>query len=695
MQRFKIYQLTCVFLLVLLPGFALGGNDSLEVKIVNTTQDVSSMRFIERDSSNVILRVIDEWGEAFRELKPEQVEIWRGQKQAEILSVKPLEATLEKSVYVVLALDNSASMNNSRKELLFSVQQLFQMLKGKSEFSIALFDEQDYRPKADAVEIDGKKINVVTYDFSPDLDAQLENIRWNYDNELTSRTYLNDEIIAALRQIQKVPKNRLRLVIVLSDGRDLGSHFDFDRVLEEAKQIGVTVYGIDYSRLPKIESNIKRLTEATPQGKAYKAKNASDLIPVFEALTREIINEFQVTYHFSVPPSGEVTCTSDSLTIMTRQITDEFPMLNYVFFDSNSAIIDSRYLTFESPEVARDFDETQIRKSLEKYYHLLNVIGRRAQRTPSAKLTLTGCNMNVGAEKNNLDLSRQRAEAVSQYLQEIWGIAPERITVQKRNLPQKPSSTRTPAGQAENRRVEITATEPALLFPIRSEITESVYQPEIGVFRVALHVPEGLKEWTFTAAAGGEILLRKTFGEPKAEINWNWLNTRGEKISRLDQINYSLEIRDDDAQSVTTAPKILPIREIKASNPLMEVQADTVYQKFSLILFAFNSSKLSGANQVLMGKVLNLYHAHPDAKMQVFGYCDDIGSEAYNLKLSTQRAKMAYNSLKRMKIPADQLSYLGYGEINPIFSNATPEGRFLNRTVQILISYPRGEVAEK
>jgi outer membrane protein OmpA-like peptidoglycan-associated protein len=32
---------------------------------------------------------------------------------------------------------------------------------------------------------------------------------------------------------------------------------------------------------------------------------------------------------------------------------------------------------------------------------------------------------------------------------------------------------------------------------------------------------------------------------------------------------------------------------------------------------------------------------------------------------------------------------MGYGEINPLFSNATPEGRFLNRTVQIHISYPK------
>ena len=94
-----------------------------------------------------------------------------------------------------------------------------------------------------------------------------------------------------------------------------------------------------------------------------------------------------------------------------------------------------------------------------------------------------------------------------------------------------------------------------------------------------------------------------------------------------------------------------------------------------------------------MQRVLDIYTKHPDASIKVFGYCDDIGDEKYNLKLSKQRAKIAYNILRRMGIPKGLLSYHGYGEINPIFTNGTPEGRFLNRTVQIYIGYPK-EIVE-
>jgi len=692
LQKFIFIAVCVLYVGFAGPGFS--GPDSLKVRVVNTSQTVGDLRYIERDSSNLILRVLDAQGEAFRELEKNQVEVWRGSAPAKILAVQSLDKIIGKNVYVMLALDNSASMSGSRRDLLRSVQQLFQMLKGKSEISIALFDEDTYRPKASRPKLEDKPVNVAVLNFSADLDAQLENIRWNYEHALTSKTYLHDEVLVALQEIGKIPENRLRILVLLSDGRDLGSRFGFDRVLEEAKKTGVRIYGIDYSRLPKIDSNMQQLVDAVPHGKAYKAKNSSDLIPVFEALTREIINEFQVTYHFPVPPSGEINSTSDNLTITTRQITDEFPMLNYVFFDSNSAAIHPRYLTLDSPEKASEFNETQIRKSLDKYYHLLNIIGQRAQQNPGATLTLTGCNMAVGAEKNNLELSRQRAEAIKAYLQDIWGISAERISVDPRQLPQKASGTRTPAGQAENRRVEITSNEPGLLRPIRSEVSELVFAPEIGQFQLQIKAPEGLKQWKFQANSPAGILFTKTFDEPKTDLTWNWLNLQGEKISQLDQISYSLEITDLDGASFTSAPKILPVTEITAINPKNEVQADSSFEKFSLILFDFNSSQLSGRNEMLMGKVLELYQAHPDAKLRVMGYCDDIGSEDYNLKLSTQRAKMAYTSLQRMKIPGNRLAYLGYGEINPIFSNDSPEGRFLNRTVQILISYPV-QVAEK
>jgi OOP family OmpA-OmpF porin len=180
-----------------------------------------------------------------------------------------------------------------------------------------------------------------------------------------------------------------------------------------------------------------------------------------------------------------------------------------------------------------------------------------------------------------------------------------------------------------------------------------------------------------------------SFTEPKTSITWNWLNDTGDKITDISQLDYAIEITDSDGRTFESPRKSLPISQATESSIMAEANQDTIFEKFSLVLFDYNSSQLSESNMYLMQKVLARYFEHPDATMNVYGYSDTIGDENYNQKLSMQRAKTAYDILVRMKIPKEKLSYVGYGEINPIFSNASPEGRFLNRTVQIYIRYPK------
>ena len=95
-------------------------------------------------------------------------------------------------------------------------------------------------------------------------------------------------------------------------------------------------------------------------------------------------------------------------------------------------------------------------------------MGKRLTDKPEATLTLVGCNAGTGKEKGAKKLSAQRAEAVRNYLQTVWNIAPERLQIEARNLPAMPSTSRLKEGQAENRRVEIRASDPLILAPIRS-----------------------------------------------------------------------------------------------------------------------------------------------------------------------------------------------------------------------------------
>ncbi|WP_317928596.1 OmpA family protein [Halioxenophilus sp. WMMB6] len=67
----------------------------------------------------------------------------------------------------------------------------------------------------------------------------------------------------------------------------------------------------------------------------------------------------------------------------------------------------------------------------------------------------------------------------------------------------------------------------------------------------------------------------------------------------------------------------------------------------------------------------------------VAGHTDSDGSESYNQNLSELRAHAVSNYLARGGIAAVRLEPVGFGESAPVASNATPEGKQLNRRVEI------------
>ena len=77
---------------------------------------------------------------------------------------------------------------------------------------------------------------------------------------------------------------------------------------------------------------------------------------------------------------------------------------------------------------------------------------------------------------------------------------------------------------------------------------------------------------------------------------------------------------------------------------------------------------------------------YPEAFLNVSGYSDSQGAPSANQALSKRRAKKVYEGLIRAGIPAERITYEGYGATNPIADNATKEGRELNRRVQVCAS---------
>ena len=104
------------------------------------------------------------------------------------------------------------------------------------------------------------------------------------------------------------------------------------------------------------------------------------------------------------------------------------------------------------------------------------------------------------------------------------------------------------------------------------------------------------------------------------------------------------------------------------------------------VLFAFNKYNLKPEAREKLAKVSGILLAHPDLKIQVEGYTDNIGSDEYNQKLSEERAGAVRDYLVSQDVPQQDVTAQGFGKSDPVADNSTAAGRAQNRRVQLVVS---------
>jgi len=100
--------------------------------------------------------------------------------------------------------------------------------------------------------------------------------------------------------------------------------------------------------------------------------------------------------------------------------------------------------------------------------------------------------------------------------------------------------------------------------------------------------------------------------------------------------------------------------------------------------FEFDKSSLTAGAKDTLQVVVNTLRNFPDAKIEIQGHTDWIGSEVYNQKLSERRANTVRDYLISVGIAATRITTIGYGESQPIATNETAAGRAENRRVVII-----------
>jgi outer membrane protein OmpA-like peptidoglycan-associated protein len=103
------------------------------------------------------------------------------------------------------------------------------------------------------------------------------------------------------------------------------------------------------------------------------------------------------------------------------------------------------------------------------------------------------------------------------------------------------------------------------------------------------------------------------------------------------------------------------------------------------ILFDTAKADLKPESAAALQEVVKLLQGDPKLKIYVVGHTDNVGQQAANVELSRQRAASVVKALNtQYGVAADRLQPFGAGPYAPVASNATEDGRTLNRRVELV-----------
>lgn len=385
-------------------------------------------------------------------------------------------------------------------------------------------------------------------------------------------------------------------------------------------------------------------------------------------------------------PAVIASLTTAPLEIRETVVTQTYPLLPYVFFDSASAALRPAY---RNGTDVRSFNEQDLpRETLPIYYRLIDVIGSRMKAQRTATLDINGTSDGVegsSAEVRNT-LARDRAESVAGYLRVRWGIEPARLRVRISERPSIASNIDYSEGAEENRRVEISSNDPRLLDPIvHTRFKEYIPVQGRHDFSTDVTNPERADGWNLDVQRGTtQLARRKGPLMPPSRISFDLTQEMTDKLGPImgtvDTLTASLRVqqpRYNEAEAVTRFPIIKTVSNYEVS-------------RLSLIVFDYDRADISAQNQEMMRRVVTSATAK-GSTATIIGSTDRLGEFDHNMELSVSRAKSVENFVRSIA-PGLQINEVkGVGPNPSLFDNSLPEGRFYCRTVTLQITTPLRE----
>jgi hypothetical protein len=113
----------------------------------------------------------------------------------------------------------------------------------------------------------------------------------------------------------------------------------------------------------------------------------------------------------------------------------------------------------------------------------------------------------------------------------------------------------------------------------------------------------------------------------------------------------------------------------------------TVFFEFALRTLEAMSEEAEAAAKAILDEFAVFLAANPGVTVEVVGHTDSVGEPSFNNPLSQDRADAVVTYLTGKGIEAHRFTAIGRGEDLPVADNSTPEGRVLNRRVELTTGY--------
>ncbi len=162
------------------------------------------------------------------------------------------------------------------------------------------------------------------------------------------------------------------------------------------------------------------------------------------------------------------------------------------------------------------------------------------------------------------------------------------------------------------------------------------------------------------------------------------------RVLRAIQIQTVLVLPAEAGRSMTPAP---PRAEAVAETLALPQDAEMLLERLNQnghvtvqgLEFDTGGTALSEASNPALDTAARLMLDHPELKILIVGHSDNQGALEANIALSERRAKAVRAALIERGVTAERLEAKGIGFLAPVASNATPEGKALNRRVELVL----------